>query len=68
MAPPLTTHWIIVKRILMYLSGTIKFYLTLLPLNSFRKFFICAYSDNDWTIDVDDKRFTSKSCLFFVPI
>lgn len=51
---PMETHWSIVKRILRYLGGTINhgFMLSLAPSSC--KFSLRAYSNLDWSSDLDD--------------
>ncbi|XP_016191654.1 uncharacterized protein LOC107632496 [Arachis ipaensis] len=58
---PLNTHWRMVKRILRYLSGTIRHGLRLEKANSME---VTAYSDSDWAGDPDDRKSTSGYCVF----
>jgi histone deacetylase 1/2 len=67
LAMPLLTHWQAVKRILRYLLSTCHHGLLLQPSTAVSKFSICAYSDSDWASDLDDRRSTSGSCIFFGP-
>jgi histone deacetylase 1/2 len=64
---PLITHWQAVKRILRYLLHTCRYGLLLQPSAAVSKFSISAYSDSDWASDLDDRRSTSGSCIFFGP-
>ncbi|MCH79675.1 retrovirus-related Pol polyprotein from transposon TNT 1-94, partial [Trifolium medium] len=66
-ARPLHTHWQAVKRILGYLLHTSHHGLLLQPSATVSKFSIRAYSDSDWASDMDDRRSTSGSCIFFGP-
>lgn len=65
MAHHLETHWVVVKRILRYLKGTLGHDLHLTPLSpsfppSFR-----VFCDADWASDPDDRRSTSSAVVFF---
>jgi histone deacetylase 1/2 len=64
---PLMTHWQAVKRILRYLLHTCHHGLLLQPSAAVSKFSISAYSDSDWASDLDDRRSTFGSCIFFGP-
>lgn len=66
MYQPFESHWIVVKRILRYLKGTITwaFHLqsttnTLVPLTT--------YCDADWGSDSDERMSTSRACIFIGP-
>jgi histone deacetylase 1/2 len=67
LSSPLLTHWQAVKRILRYLLHTCHHGLLLQPSSAVSKFSINAYSDSDWASDLDDRRSTSGSCIFFGP-
>jgi histone deacetylase 1/2 len=67
LATPLQNHWQAVKRILRYLLHTCHHGLLLQPSSAVTKFSVSAYSDYDWTSDMDDRRSTSGSCIFFGP-
>lgn len=67
MSNPLETHWIVVKRILWYLSGTTNHGLKFSPINLLQKFSLRAYSDADWATDLDDSGSTSRSYVYFGP-
>ena len=56
MQAPLESHWIAVKRILRYLSGTLDYGLNLLKSSHFD---ISAFCDVDWASDPDNRRSTS---------
>jgi histone deacetylase 1/2 len=64
---PLISHWQAVKRILRYLLHTCSHGLLLQPSQAVSKFSIRAYSDSDWASDMDDRRSTSGSCVYFGP-
>ena len=61
MHAPTTSHWLAVKRILRYLSGTISHGITLSGTSSFH---LSAYSDADWASCLDERRSTSGYCVF----
>jgi histone deacetylase 1/2 len=67
LASPLLSHWQAVKRILRYLLGTSHHGLLIQPSTAVSKFSICAYNDSDWASDLDDRRSTFGSCVFFGP-
>lgn len=67
MVNPLKIHWIVVKRILRYLSGTAIDALMLSRANPVQKFSLQAYNNFDWTNDPDDRTSTSNSCGYFGP-
>ena len=62
MHQPLQSHWQAVKRRLRYLKGTINLGLHLRPCSSI---YLHAFCDVDWGSDLDDRRSTSGSCVFF---
>jgi len=68
MAAPLDSHWIVVKRILRYLKGTLFHGLLLQPTSVTKPLVIRAFCDADWAADVDDRRSTSGTTIFFVQI
>ena len=58
---PSTTHWSAVKRVLLYLKGTIHlglFLRTHLPLN------LHAFANADWVGNSDDRTSTSAYVMF----
>lgn len=67
MYSPLESHWILVKRILRYLSGTITHGLLLSHAHQLHQILVRVYSDSDWRSDSDDQRSTSNSCIYFGP-
>lgn len=67
LSQPLETHWRAVKRILRYLSGTPSHGLLLQAAPPDTPFSLRVYCDSDWATDIDDRRSTSGSCLFFGP-
>ena len=67
MASPLHNHWSLVKRILRYLSGTVRMGLILSPATPNQPLSLRAYSDSDWANDPDDRRSTSGTCIFIGP-
>lgn len=68
MANPLESHFKAVKRILRYLKGTLNYGLELKPApKTGSSFTLSAFSDADWASDPDDRRSTSRYCLFFGP-
>lgn len=63
MSQPIERHWIVVKRILRYLKGSLyhglqKHASANVPLS------IKAFSDDDWGVDLDDRKSTSWSCIY----
>lgn len=62
------SHWLVVKHIMRYLSGIINHGFLLSPTPSFNKVSLRAYNDSDWVSDPDDKRYTSGSTSYIVPI
>lgn len=67
LAVPLESHWLAVKRLLRYLSGTIYHGLHLQAANPDNKLSLRMYCDTDWGSDVDDRRSTTGLCLFLGP-
>ncbi|XP_060959428.1 uncharacterized mitochondrial protein AtMg00810-like [Cannabis sativa] len=59
---PLQVHWIVVKRILRYLSGTMNHGLHLKKPPHTE---ISSFCDDDWAADVDDRRSTSGYAIYF---
>ena len=65
MINPTINQWIIAKRVLRYLKGTIDFgliYKIVHPLVKNLK--IIGYSDNDFFGDVEDKKSTTRKVFF----
>ncbi|GFQ01000.1 uncharacterized mitochondrial protein atmg00810 [Phtheirospermum japonicum] len=62
MQNPLDKHWKAVKRIIIYLSGIMEYELKLSKCNNLD---VVAYADADWASDIDGRRSTSGSCVFF---
>ena len=60
-AAPKETHIIAVKRIFMYLKGTLDFGLWYPKGNDLT---LIAYSDTDWAGCVDDRKSTSGTAFF----
>ena len=67
MANPLETHWTAVKRILIYLKGTLLYGLHLRPATLGPPYCIRALCDADWASDIDDRRSTSGAAVYFGP-
>nr|KYP76690.1 Retrovirus-related Pol polyprotein from transposon TNT 1-94 [Cajanus cajan] len=67
MSNPLDSHWRAVKRTLRYLKGTINYGLLFQPATSSTKYSLEAFCDADWASDPDDRRSTSRFCVFFGP-
>jgi len=65
MSNPLETHWIVVKRILRYLKGTLNFGLKLHPTPTHKPLSLHVFCDADWATDPDDRRSTSGDAIFF---
>lgn len=61
MQQPLDMHWKAVKRFLRYLTATITFSLTFSPSKSLD---LVAFTDADWTVDLDDRKSRSGYCIF----
>ena len=64
MAQPSETHWMILKRILRYLKGTISYGLYFQQASDFS---IHGYNDVDWASCLDDRKSTSGLCVFMGP-
>jgi histone deacetylase 1/2 len=58
---PTSVHWSVVKRILRYVRGTIKYGL---KIRKSRSMLVSAFSDADWAGDVDDRRSTGGFAVF----
>jgi histone deacetylase 1/2 len=61
---PTTVHWTAVKRILRYISGTLKVGLTFQRSSST---LLSAFSDSDWAGDLNDRRSTGGFAILFGP-
>ncbi|RVW60898.1 Retrovirus-related Pol polyprotein from transposon RE1 [Vitis vinifera] len=61
MAKPSDVHWLVVKRILRYLKGTISLGLHFQPSTSME---LQEYSDVNWASCPNDCRSTSRYCVF----
>ncbi|XP_062080773.1 uncharacterized mitochondrial protein AtMg00810-like [Humulus lupulus] len=59
---PLESHWIVVKRILRYLAGTLDYGI---HLQRPTQLVLEAFSDADWASDPDDRRSTTGFCVYF---
>ncbi|XP_062118495.1 uncharacterized mitochondrial protein AtMg00810-like [Humulus lupulus] len=59
---PLTSHWIVVKRILRYLAGTLDHGIHM--QKSFH-FTLEAFSDADWASNPEDRWSTTGFCVYF---
>ena len=64
MAQPQEEHWKAVKRILIYLKGTITNGLHIKPFSLTQPLSLVAYCDADWASDPDDRKSTLGSCIF----
>jgi hypothetical protein len=64
MQSPSSSHWAAVKRILRYLKGTLSHGITLKPATSF---ILHAYSDADWADSLDDRKSTTRFCVYLGP-
>lgn len=53
---PTEIHWMVVKRVLRYLKGTVEYGL-FLPKSSYLQ--LVAYTDADWACNMDDRRLTT---------
>jgi histone deacetylase 1/2 len=58
---PTTVHWSAVKRILRYVRGTLK---NGLKIGISKSTMVSAFSDADWSGDVDDRRSTGGFAAF----
>ena len=67
MAAPLYSHWVVVKRILMYLKGTLFHGLLLQPALITKPLVLRAFCDADWASKVDDRHSTSGAAIFLGP-
>ncbi|XP_072060199.1 uncharacterized mitochondrial protein AtMg00810-like [Arachis hypogaea] len=63
MSKPSQDHWMAPKRVLRYLAGTVDLALQFYKTNDLR---LTAFSDSDWTADVDDRRFVFGYCVYFI--
>jgi len=61
MHAPRESHFVFLKRILRYLSGTIDFGMWIVPSRSHA---LTAYLDADWAECPDFRRSTSSYCVF----
>lgn len=61
MHSPLDVHWVAIKRVLLYLKGTIDFGLRY----SSNDIVLNAYCDSDWTGNPDDRKNTNGCGIFF---
>lgn len=61
MHAPTTNHWSAVKRILCYLRGSLHHGIT---IHSSSSLSLHAYSDADWAGSLDDRRSTSRFCIY----
>ncbi|KAL6345227.1 hypothetical protein AAG906_015710 [Vitis piasezkii] len=57
-------HWKVVKRILRYLQGTLQHGLHLKKSSNLD---LVGFCDVDWAYDLDDRRATSRHCVFLQP-
>lgn len=64
MAQPFTSHWLVVKRILFYFSGTIDFGVVLELTSLTAPLSLHTFCDADWTFDIYDTRLTSSVCVY----
>jgi len=67
MAIPLDSHWVVVKRILRYLKGTLFDGLHFQPVVLSHPVPLTTFCDADWASDVDDRRSTSGIAIFLGP-
>jgi len=67
MSNPIESHWVVVKRILRYLKGTITFGLQLHPAPTHKPLSLHVFCDAYWAADPDDRRSTSGAVIFFGP-
>ncbi|XP_039057286.1 uncharacterized mitochondrial protein AtMg00810-like [Hibiscus syriacus] len=61
---PCDGHWLVVKRILCYLNGTLDCGLVFRRSSASKVCCITAFADADWASNVDDRRSVSGSCVF----
>jgi hypothetical protein len=59
-----TLHWVVVKRILRYLKGTLNYGITINASNDFN---FHAFSDSDWAGCPNDRRSTTAYLIFLGP-
>lgn len=64
MVSPLNSHWLTVKCILHYLSGTIDHGFIISQASPSWKLSLHAYKDFDWVSDPDDSRSIYGSCIY----
>ncbi|MED6162450.1 hypothetical protein PIB30_118973 [Stylosanthes scabra] len=62
MANPCLEHWLAVKRVLRYLSGTQHDRLEFYKCKDLR---FTVFADSDWASDPDDQRSTTGFCIFY---
>ena len=62
MQSPLDAHWVVVQRILRYLSSTLEHGL---HLKWPPKLKLVGFCDSDWAADRDDRRTTFDLCVYF---
>jgi len=62
MQHPKDIHWRAVKQILHYLSNTLEYGLHFTKSSHVD---LVGFSDANWPTDVDDRKSTTSSCLFF---
>ena len=61
MQAPTNAHFVVLKRLLRYVKGTIDQGLVFTP----GSFDLHAFSDSDWAGDCHDRKSTSGYCVFF---
>ena len=67
LSQPLEEHWIVVKRILRYLKGTLQHGLLIQAAHVHQPFTLTGFCDADWASDSDDRRSTSGACIYLGP-
>ncbi|CAI8587421.1 unnamed protein product [Vicia faba] len=67
MVEPLESHWSVVKHLLRYLSGTTTNMFLLAWSNPQQQYSLKAYNDSYWANDLDDRLYTSDSCIYHEP-
>jgi hypothetical protein len=60
---PTSTHWVVAKRVLRYLKGTIEHGIFYAKWS----LQLTAFYDSDWAGSLDDRRSTSGMAMFLVP-
>ncbi|KAE8710243.1 Adenylate kinase 4 [Hibiscus syriacus] len=60
---PCDGHWLVVKRILCYLNGTLDCGLVFRRSSTSEVCCVTAFADADWASNVDDRRSISGSCI-----